>query len=110
MSKNIVKPIVMTDIESTDVSAAYAAVNATGLPFPCVYLLINNDSTEDVTVSMDGVNPHFYVPTMTQLPINAQTNSQPNGYAAIWPVGTVVWVKGTAGTGFIYLSGLYQPS
>ena len=110
MSRNVVKPIVMTDIESTGVSAAYAAINASGLPFPCFYLLINNDSTEDVTVSMDGVNPHFYVPTMTQLAINAQTNNQPSNHVAQWAAGTVVWVKGTTGTGFIYLSGLYQPS
>lgn len=99
----------MTDIESTGVSASYVAINATGLPFACFYILINNNSTEDVTVSLDGTNPHFYVPTMTELPINAQTNSQPSNNVAQFAAGTVFWVKGTTGTGFIYLSGLYQP-
>lgn len=99
----------MTNIASSGVSGTYAAINSTGLPFACEQIFINNASTKDVTVSLDGTNDHFYVVSATLLAIQNQANALPDSRSAMFSKGTVFWVKGTGGTGNIYLSGLYQP-
>lgn len=110
MAQNNVKAIPLTSVDSaTGISGTYAAINTNGLPNACVMIRIINNSTKDVTVSFDGTNDHEYVPTMTNVLFQFQTNSLPNALAAVLPVGTKVYVKGTAGTGSIYLAGWYQP-
>lgn len=106
---NQIKPIPMTSIESTTVTVTYAVINANGLPFGCCILSIVNNSDEDVTVSYDGTTDHDYIPTMTDRNLYFQTNGQPNNSVARLPAGTRVYVKGTTGTGFVYLVGWYQP-
>lgn len=108
--KNTVKAIPLTSINSTGVTVTYAAINATGLPNACYIVRINNDSTENITISFDGINDHEFLATTETLQLTFQGNPQPNGYYAVLPVGTVLWVKGTTGTGFIYLSGYYMPN
>lgn len=109
--KNQVKAIPLTSIATGSVSGSYAAINSSGLPFPCFALRIINNTDKDVTVSYDGTTDNDYIPTLSSLTISTQTNSQPNGYIALFKVGTVVYVKGTAGmSGSIYLAGYYQPA
>jgi hypothetical protein len=111
MATNIVKPIPLTSIDSaTGVSGTYAAINPNGLPNGCIMIRITNNSTKDVTVSFDGTNDHEYIPTLTSVLLQFQTNAQPNASTALLPLGTKVYVKGTAGTGLIYLAGWYQPN
>jgi hypothetical protein len=106
--KNSVKAIPLTNIESTAVTGTYAL--ATTLPNACFLLKIINNSDEDITVSFDGVNDADFIPTLATALYNAQTNSQPNNFIANFAQGTPVWVKGTTGTGYVYISGLYSPS
>lgn len=108
--KNSVKAIPLTNIASSSVSSSYAAINASGLPQACIIIRINNASNKDITVSYDGVNDHEYVLANNFVTFEFQTNSQPNNFIANMAAGTVVWVKGTGGTGNIYLSGYYQPT
>ena len=107
---NVVKPIALTNIDSSTLSASYQAINASGLTFPCFEVIINNASNQDVTISLDGTHDHFYVVKATTLLIASQTNSRPNNFVADFAQGTIFYAKGTAGTGNIYLSGLYQPT
>jgi hypothetical protein len=109
MATNAVKPIPLTNIASSTVAGTYAAINASGLPNACIMIRIINNSNKDVTVSFDGTNDHEFVPTMTSVLLEFETNALPNAVAALLPIGTVVYVKGTAGTGNIYLAGWYQP-
>jgi hypothetical protein len=99
----------MTSIESTTISGTYAVINSSGLPVGCCILNIINNSDEDVTVSYDGVTDHDYVPTLTDRNLYFQTNAQPNTNIARLAAGTKVYVKGSMGTGYIYLVGWYQP-
>lgn len=108
--RNAVTPIPMTNIESTNVSSTYAVINTNGLPNACLIIKIVNNSNKDVTVSFDGTNDHDYIPTMTAITYNYQTASQPNNYVCLLPIGTKIWVKGTTGTGYIYLVGFYAAS
>lgn len=105
--KSKVEPIVLTSIASSAVTGSYQAINANGLPIPCNIIKISNASSEDVTVSYDGTHDHEYVRTDTDLLLNFETNLYP-GRPFLLAKGTVVYVKGTAGTGNIYLSGYGQ--
>ena len=71
---------------------------------------IINNSTDDVTVSYDGTNDHEYVPKATVVQLSFEANAQPNNFVSVLQIGTRVYVKGTAGTGNIYLSGYFNPS
>lgn len=108
MATNRVNAIPLTSIASSTVGSTYAAINATGLPDACFMIRINNDSTKDVTVSYDGTNDHEFIIAGDFLQVDAQNNARPNNFTALFPKGMVVYVKGTAGTGNVYLSGYYQ--
>jgi len=107
--KNIVAAIKLTNIASSTLTGAYQAIN-TGLSSPCFLIRIINNSSTDVTVSYDGINDNDYIPHGTFVDLNFATNSQPNNNCALMPINTIVYVKGTAGTGNIYLAGYYQPA
>jgi hypothetical protein len=108
--KNTVKAIALTNIASSTVTGSYQAINTSGLPNPCIIIRIINNSSKDVTVSYDGVNDGEFVPTMTTLQLPLQSNMVPNGNVAVLAQGTIVYVKGTAGTGNVYLAGYYLPT
>lgn len=107
--KNSILPIPLTNIASSSVTGSYAAINASGLPNAVCVVRITNASTKDVTISYDGSNDHDYLVSGTVLLLFLQSNSQPNNFIANISKGTVVYVKGTGGTGNIYLAGWYQP-
>ena len=86
----------------------YESINSQGLPFPCFLIRIINNSDEDVTVSYDGSTDQDFVPKNTVLQLPVQTNSQPSNHVALIPKGTIVYVKGTAGTGDVYLAAYYS--
>lgn len=111
MAQNKVKPILMTEFDASTLSnLTWKAINAGGLPAACFLVKIINASDEDVFVSYDGVNEHDYVAATSNALLNLQANAQPNSNIACLPLGTTVYLKGTAGTGFIYLSGWYSPT
>lgn len=106
--KNYVLPIPLTSVTSASVSGSYIAINDAGLPHACSILRIINVSSKDVTISYDGVTDHDYLPSGQTLMLNLQTNSSPNNYSCLIRKGTIVSIKGVAGTGFIALAGYYQ--
>jgi hypothetical protein len=108
--KSIIQAIPLTSLGSGSVSGTYAAINSAGLPNPCSILRIINNSNKDVTVSFDGINDHEFVPTLTSVHLSLQSNAQPNTLSAVIPQGTIVYIKGTTGTGTVYLVGYFQPS
>lgn len=107
--KNIVRAIPLTTIASSTVSGAYAAINPNGLPNSCFMIEIINASSMAITVSYDGSTDNDFVPANTVRMLEFQTNAQPNNWQASLAQGTIVYVKGTAGTGNVYLAGYFQP-
>jgi len=103
-TKNFILHVPLASISSAAVTASYQAINSGGLPNACHGITITNDSNQDVTVSFDGTNDHDYLPAGESLTINTPPPLL-NGNRA----GTVVSVKGTAGTGNVYLAGSYLP-
>lgn len=108
--KNIVLPIPLSSINSSTFTGAYQLLSgAAGITHACIILRIINNSTMDVTVSYDGTNDHDYIPTKTTRDIQFQTNALPQTNNCSLAQGTKIYVKGSAGSGLVYLSGFYQP-
>jgi hypothetical protein len=107
MAQNSVKPFILSSILSSAVTAFYAPLNGTGFIQAPFFIRINNASTAAITVSYDGINNHEFIAAGDVFELPSQANSQPNAQVALFPKYTVVYVKGTAGTGNIYLSGYY---
>lgn len=65
---------------------------------------ITNNSTVDVTVSYDGgTNDNEYVPAGSFVLLDLCANREPD-LELIFPVGTQVSIKGSEGSGSIYMS------
>jgi|FreactcultuFSWF8_1027224.scaffolds.fasta_scaffold11643_2 hypothetical protein len=110
--KNIVKAITLNSLAASGFSNSYVLVTpASGIASPCFLLRLINNSSEDVAVSYDGVTDNDFIPKMTSVNINAQTNSQPQNQCALFPIGTQVWIKAAddMGTGQFSVAGYYQP-
>lgn len=111
--QNKVKSIGLTSLDSATLTANYQAINPNGLEKACFLLRIVNDSTSDITISYDGTNDHDHLAgTAAAIPRETLTldftSSPPFGGYVFIPKGTVVYLKGSAGVGVIYLSGYYQ--
>lgn len=106
--KNALYPIPLTSIDSSTFTGSYQVVNTNGLPNPCFLIRIINNSDKDITVSYDGTNDHEFVPTKTSLQLPLQSNAQPTNWVSLIAQGTKIYVKGSVGTGLVYLVGYYQ--
>lgn len=107
MAQNSVKALTLSSLDSAAVVATYSAINGSGFAKPIFFLRIVNASNAAITISYDGVNDHEYIPANGVFELPAQTNSQPNAQTALFSARTIVYVKGTAGVGTIYLSGYF---
>jgi hypothetical protein len=108
MPKDSVHAIPMTSINSATFVGTYKVIDPVGLPNECFLIRIVNDSDVDITVSYDGTNPHDYIPAGNNITLNLQTNARPANFIAQMKKGTKVWVKGSIGTGYVFLVGYYQ--
>jgi hypothetical protein len=107
MAQNSVKALTLSTFSSTTMTGTYQSMNYPGLLSPCFFIRIVNASSQAITVSFDGVNDHEYILEDSIFELATQTNAQPNSQQALMSAFTQVYVKGTAGTGNITLSGYY---
>ncbi len=107
MSKANVKAVTLTTIASSALTSSYQPINTNGLPEACFMIRINSSSSTLITLSYDGINDHEVVLPNQSVNLDFQSNSQPTAGFALMAKGTRVFVKGTAGTGNIYLSAYY---
>lgn len=107
MAQNSVKSFVLSSVLSSTVTSLYAPLNGTGFIQSPFFLRIVNASTMGITVSYNGTDDNEFIPANSVFELPSQTNSQPNAHVALFPKNTIVYIKGTAGTGNIYLSGYY---
>ena len=108
MPKNTVSAILLTTLASSAVTAGYQPINPLGLEGACFLLRIINNSNQTITISLDGVIDNDILFTDTTLNLPSQLNSQPNNQTCLFPIGQRIYVKGTNGTGNVYLAGYYQ--
>ena len=106
--KNTVKAIPLTSIDSAALTGNYQAINPGGLAAPCFLIRLTVDATTAVTFSLDGVTDHLHLLSESSVPYPFQSNAQPNNNNAHLAAGTVIYAKGTAGVGRVYVEGFYQ--
>jgi len=107
MAQNSVKPFILSSILSSTVTGLYAPLNGTGFLQAPFFIRIVNASSMPITVSYNGIDDNEFIAANSVFDLNSQTNSQPNAQVALFSKNTIVYIKGTAGTGSIYLSGYY---
>jgi len=108
MSKNFVQAIDLVSIDAATFTGNLQIFNTNGLDEACTIIRIINDCDEDVTISYDGTTEHDYVRSGDTLQLDFQQNSLPGGRVSMMKQGTVLWISGAAGTGFVYLAGYYN--
>jgi len=107
MAQNSVKSFALSSILSSTVTSLYAPLNSLGFAQAPFFIRIVNASNMAITVSYNGVDDNEFIPANSVFELPSQTNAQPGAHMALFPKNTIVYVKGTAGTGNIYLSGYY---
>jgi hypothetical protein len=107
--KNSIQTVPMTTYASSTVTGTYAPMITGGLAKACFLLRITNASTKDIQISFDGITDADYIFSATANNIPSIYPLIPTTNYANFSAGTQIYVKGTAGTGDIYIAGYYQP-
>ena len=79
-----------------------------GFPQPVFMLEFVNDSNTPCDIRFyDDVHQQQHLRANSSLSLNFQTNHQPSGNVACFPIGAQILLSGAAGVGFIYVTGYY---
>lgn len=101
--------IPMAVFDSSTLTGTYASMNSTGFADDIKILKMYNGASVAVTISYDGVTDHDFLPVGATVIIDLQTNhSDFSSYGAgtlYGRKGQIIFGKGTAGTGNIYIIG-----
>ena len=95
----------MVSLSSASMTASYQAI---GVPLASAASIVKvvNDTTQDITISIDGSTDHDFIPAGSFFLYDVSSDT-PGSTAVFMPQGTKYFVKGTAGTGSVYLVYLY---
>lgn len=108
MAQNSIKPLQLTTrLSSTMLVNTFQAINPDGFEQAPCFIRFVNSSNQIVVISYDGINDHEVILEDQSFDFPSQANSQPNAQVALFPKKTVVYARGTAGSGNIFLSGYY---
>ena len=99
----------MATFALSGLGASYAALNGTGFSDSIKVLKIYNGGTVGVTISYDGITDHDIYPASSTFVIDLQTNHANDSQCASGTKygrkGQIIYGKGTAGTGTLYIVG-----
>lgn len=88
------------------ISGTYAAIGSATTD-ACRLIGIDNLTNATVTISFDGVNDHTVLAATSGKVFDLATNRvDPTGYLAL-PSNTTVYVKGSPGSGSVYVTIMY---
>ena len=104
MQKNRLLAIGLTSFDTSLFDGSFDAINPSGLDAAGCMLRIVNNSNKDVTVSFDGTTSHDLVVSGSTLQLYAPILAYDR---ADFAKGTVIYLNGAVGTGYVYLSGYY---
>jgi len=96
---------VLRSIDSSTLTGSYQAIG-TPLLYPSYICKLVNNGTTLIDISIDGVNDHDVAPPGSFWLYDEGKVGLSGAYPAL-PAGTRIFVKGTAGTGLIYLISQY---
>ena len=96
----------LRSLASSSISSSYAAVG-TAFTYPARIVKIVNNSNKDVTVSVDGSSDYDFVPAGGFTLYDCGTNRGNASPEMAIAEGTQIFVKGSSGTGNVYVVVLY---
>jgi|AntAceMinimDraft_17_1070374.scaffolds.fasta_scaffold253421_1 hypothetical protein len=106
-----VQHIPMITYNTAGINGTFASLNGTGFPTDIKLLVVYNGGTNAVTISFNGVDDGHYFPPLSTFTFDIQTNHACNSaYSSGTKVarkGQIIFGKGTAGTGNLYIMGYY---
>jgi hypothetical protein len=107
MAQNRVRAATRGTFAGMSLTTSYQAINSTPFEGACFRVSISNTTNSSIDISFDGVTDNDVVLSGATIVIDAQSNAQPNGYTALFQKGLVVYAKGAAAAGNVYISGYY---
>ena len=96
----------LQSLDTSGLSGSYLFLGQ--LSYPARIIKITNNSTVDVTVSTDGTTDMDIVPLGSFVLYDIGTNKGTSAPCTDFANGTSFFVKGSAGTGSVYLTYLYS--
>ena len=108
MAKDIIVPIEMQSVNTAGIGAGAFIEIGNPLEGALSFIRITNASNTDVIISYDGIHDHEYVEDGGRIETYFQINATPENYVSKSKAGTVLWIRGTAGVGLVYVSGYYN--
>ncbi len=101
--------IPMAVFDTATLTGTYASMNGAGFLYPIKLLKIYNGSTVGVTVSYSGTTDEDYFPAGATQIFDIQANHRCNANDSSGQLtgrqGQIMYAKGTAGTGNLYIIG-----
>lgn len=98
-----------SSFQGMNLAANYAIYTGNGFQYPVKMIQVYNGGTTGITVSFDGVTQNAYWPPGATLILDCQTNHADNSSYASGALngaqGQILYGKGTAGSGSIYIMG-----
>ena len=101
----IINPQDLRSIDSATINGAYQLIDSL-FGEPIIILKIVNDSDQAVTVSYNGTDDHDYIPANSFTLYDVCANKFVDRAGMKFSAKRGVYVKGTAGTGNIYVIAL----
>lgn len=106
--KDKILPIELTIVDSSTLTGTYVLQKTITEPL-AIFKVVNN-SDELVQISWNGNTDHDAVREGDSFILNCAANDEGNEHRSLIAQGTTIFMKGTAGTGNIYLIGYYHPT
>ena len=108
--KNCIKADAVSLFNATGITGSFQAMNPLGFSGPAVLIRMVNDCDQPIAISYDGSHTHDYLAENSSMILPLQTNGLPNNNVAAMKKGTVVYISGAKGAGYISLSVYYLES
>lgn len=100
--------IARTKFDSASLTGSYAALNGSGTTDTCRMIKMYNASNVDVDISYNGTTDHDFLPVGGTMILDLQTNSDKTSGGDgkyVMKKSQIIYGKGSAGTGYIYIIG-----
>lgn len=95
---------------TASMTGSYQAINGSGFSDDIKIFIFYNGGTQGIDISYDGVTDHDFWPAGATRIVDLQTNHQNTASDASGTLygrkGQMIWGKGTAGTGNVYIMGI----
>jgi len=108
MTKEFIVPMELQSIDSATIDPALWTAIGNPVEEALSLIKITNASDEDIIISYDGIREHEYIVSGKKSVTYFQFNERNDCDTALLAKNTVIYVKGTAGTGYIFVAGYYN--